>query len=238
MQILKCVLVDDELPGLSYLRMLCAEVEGVEVVKAYNNPLKFLAELDQLDFNTCILDIEMPGMNGMDVARQLEGKAVIFSTAYKEYAAAAFDLEAADYITKPLQPERLKKAFLKARMLLQQKEVPDTFIEINSHKGKFLLRFTELALLCSSDIDRRDKKALLKNNQEVILKNISFDQLLEKLPAAQFARINRSTIIALDCVEAYTHDTILTKLVDLNGTALRFPLSTQFAVSLKAKWKS
>lgn len=235
---LKCVILDDELPGLTYLRALCAKIEGVEIIKAYNNPLKFLAEFDQLDFNTCILDIEMPGMNGMEVARRLPGKAVIFSTAYKAYAAEAFDLEAADYLTKPLQLERLKKAFVKARVLLEQQRVPDAFVEINSDKGKFLLRFAELALLSSSAIDRRDKKAVLKNNQEVVLKNISFDQLLEKLPPAQFTRINRTTIIALDCVEAYTHDTVLTKLVDLNGAVMRFPLSTQFAASLKAKPKS
>lgn len=238
MQMLKCVLVDDELPGLSYLRMLCTEIDGVEVVKAYNNPLKFLAELGQLDFNICILDIEMPGMNGTDVAKRLQGKAVIFCTAYKAYAAEAFDLEAVDYITKPLQLERLKKAFVKASLLVAQQQQTDAFIEINSDKGKFLLRFAELAFISSSDIDRRDKKAVLKNNQEVILKNISFDQLLAKLPASQFTRINRKTIIALDCVEAYTHDSVLTKLVDVNGSLMRFPLSTQFSASLKAKFKS
>lgn len=238
MQSLRCVLLDDELPGLTYLRMLCTQIEGVEVVKVYNNPLKFLKELDQLDFEVCILDIEMPGMNGIDVAKRLKDKAVIFSTAYKEYAVEAFDLEAADYITKPLQLDRLKKAFSRASLVLAQRQKPDAFVEINSDKGKFLLRFADLALVTSSEVDRRDKRALLKNNVELILKNISFDQLLDKLPVAQFSRINRNTIIAVDCVEAYTHDSVLSNRMDANGTAMRFALSTQFSAAFKIKVKS
>jgi len=111
---LKCLLLDDELTGLSYLKMLCEQIPELEVVKAFNSPLKFFTELPKLDFDLCILDIEMPEMNGLQVANLLNGRPVIFTTAYKEYAADAFDLNAVDYVRKPLTKERLEKAVKKA----------------------------------------------------------------------------------------------------------------------------
>ena len=86
---LKCLLLDDELPGLAYLKMLCEQIPKLEVVKAFNNPQLFLEELSSLEFDLCILEVEMPGMNGLQVANLLKGKPVIFATAYKDYAAEA-----------------------------------------------------------------------------------------------------------------------------------------------------
>src|SRR5690606_6558733 len=84
---LKCLLLDDELPGLAYLKMLCEQIPQLEVVKAFNHPQSFLEELPALEFDLCILDVQMPGMNGLQVANLLQGKPVIFATAYKDYAA-------------------------------------------------------------------------------------------------------------------------------------------------------
>ena len=95
---LKCVLLDDEIPGLTYLKMLCEQITELEVVKTYNDPLKFLAEAPLLDFDLCILDIEMPRRDGVQVAQSLHGKMIIFTTAYREYAADAFELDAVDYV--------------------------------------------------------------------------------------------------------------------------------------------
>ncbi|WP_415037205.1 LytR/AlgR family response regulator transcription factor [Flavobacterium sp.] len=90
---LKCLLLDDELPGLAYLKMLCEQLPELEVIKAFNDPEKLLAEMDALDFDLLISDIEMPGIDGLTVAQKLQGKLVIFTTAYKEYAVDAFELE-------------------------------------------------------------------------------------------------------------------------------------------------
>src|SRR5690554_3403746 len=115
MQTIRCVLVDDELPGLTYLRALCSQLPDVEVIKSFNNPMKFLDEMGSLDFDVCILDVAMPGMNGIELAERLRDTGVIFSTAYHQYAADAFDLNAIDYLRKPYQLERLEKAFRKVR---------------------------------------------------------------------------------------------------------------------------
>lgn len=78
--------------------MLCEQIPELEIVKAFNNPSTFLKELPNLEFDLCIMDIEMPDMNGLQVANLLNGKPVIFTTAYKEYAAEAYDLDAIDYV--------------------------------------------------------------------------------------------------------------------------------------------
>jgi len=130
------LLLDDELPGLKYLKMLCEQIPELEVVKAFNSPETFLMELSSLEFDLCILDIEMPGMDGLSIANLLGDKPVIFTTAYKEYAAEAFDLNAIDYIRKPVTRERLQTAVNKALYRIRQSNPARNFIQINTNKGK------------------------------------------------------------------------------------------------------
>lgn len=125
---LKCLLLDDELPGLTYLKMMCEQIPELEVVKAFDNPEKLLAEMKNLDFDLVITDIEMPGMDGLSVANLLKDKMVIFTTAYKEYAVDAFDIEAIDYITKPVKRPFAKsslQSFRKNQQKLQLKSLPN-----------------------------------------------------------------------------------------------------------------
>lgn len=120
---LKCLLLDDELPGLTYLKMLCEQIPELEIVKTFNNPEKLLSDIPDLDFDLLISDIEMPGMDGLHLAEILENKLVIFCTAYKDYAADAFNIDAVDYITKPVKLERLQKAVSKASFFCKRRFV-------------------------------------------------------------------------------------------------------------------
>ncbi|WP_285543900.1 LytR/AlgR family response regulator transcription factor [Dyadobacter frigoris] len=214
---LKCLLLDDELPGLTYLCMLCEQIPGLEVVKAFNNPVKLMKASETLDFDLCILDIEMPGLNGLEVAQLLKGKPVIFITAYKEFAAEAFDLDAVDYIRKPIQKERLEKAVLKAAKLLEKGKTEKQFMQLNTNKGKALVAFDQLLLITSAEKEKRDKVAYLENGIEITLKNISFEQLLALLPAENFCRISKKDIIALKAVRFFTHQDVTTTIIPENS---------------------
>src|SRR5690606_36713082 len=97
-----------------YLKMLCEQIPEVEIVKTFNNPEKLLTEIPNLDFDLLITDIEMPGIDGLHLATLVQDKMVVFSTAYKEYAADAFTVDAIDDITTPVNLERLQKSFPKA----------------------------------------------------------------------------------------------------------------------------
>lgn len=217
---LRCLLLDDELPGLTYLRMLCEQIPGLEVVRAFNDPVKFLEESKKIDFDLCILDIEMPGINGLDVARALNNKPVIFTTAYKDYAAEAFDMNAIDYVRKPIEKERLEKAIQKAIGLIDKKIIKE-YIQVNTNKGKALLFFEQVLRITNSESDKRDKLVMLENGEQLVLKNISFEQLLSQLPANAFCRINKKDVIALKAVKFYTHNQVtITVLSDEVNLAL------------------
>src|SRR5690348_11080332 len=131
----------------------------------------------------------MPGLSGIEVAKILVGKPVIFTTAYKEYAAEAFDLEAVDYIRKPLQKERLEKAISRVQQFIHEPSRTKAFMQLNTNKGKTMLFFDQIAYLTTAENDKRDKLALLKNGEEFILKNISFGELVALLPVTAFCQV-------------------------------------------------
>jgi len=209
---LKCLLLDDELPGLSYLKLLCEQIPELEVVRAFNDPEVFLKEFSALDFDLCILDIEMPGTNGIEVARLLKNKFVIFTTAYKDYATDAFDLDAIDYVVKPVKLERLKQAVNKAIKRLGSENKIRKHIRLNTDKGSALIYFDQLVYVKTSEIDSRDKTAHLTNGTSLQLKNISFEKLISLLPSDGFCRINKKELIALSCVQYFSTEQITTNI--------------------------
>lgn len=221
---LKCVLLDDELPGLTYLKMLCEQIPEVEIVKAFNDSEKFISSINALDFDVCILDIEMPKVNGLQVAQLLKDKQIIFATAYKQYAADAFDLDATDFVGKPVTRERLeiaiRKAFAKKKLKEQERQV----LQLNTDKGKALIDIASIAYITTSEIDSRDKVAVMLDQSQTVLKNISFETLQSQLPGHLFSRVNKKQLIAVRIIASYTHNEITTTLS--NGTApLTIPLS-------------
>ncbi|RZS94859.1 LytR/AlgR family response regulator transcription factor [Cecembia calidifontis] len=227
---LKCLLLDDELPGLTYLKMLCEQLPELEVVKAFNDPEIFLKEVPNLEFDFCILDIEMPYMNGLQIANLLAGKPVIFATAYKEFAAEAFDLNAADYIRKPIKLERLRQGIEKVSQILgKSASVPERkFFQANTNKGKAVLFFEKIAYIRTSEVDSRDKVVTLVDGEEIVLKNVTFGKLLDSLPKKEFCRINKKEMLSLKAVQVFSFDEVITNLIDKNGKNLRLSLSENY----------
>lgn len=235
---LKCLLLDDELPALSYIKILCEELPDVEVVKAFNDSSKFLEAIPGLDFNLCILDIQMPEYTGLEVAQHLKDKLIIFTTAYKEFAAEAFDLNAVDYIRKPLQKDRFEKAILKAKTLLQNQTNSKTKQIIwNTDKGKTLLIFSHILYIVASKTDSRDKIVYLENGDKTTIKNTSFEQILSVLPSDKFCRVNKKEIVALKTVVHFTSDEIKTNICFKNNSPINFSLSEVYRDEFKLKIK-
>ena len=235
---LKCLLLDDELPALSYIKVLCEEIQDVEVVKAFNDSTKFLEALPNLDFNLCILDIQMPGYTGLEVAQHLKDKLIIFTTAYKEFAADAFDLNAVDYIRKPLQKDRFEKAITKAKTILQNQTEPQIKQALwNTDKGKTLLLFNDILYIVASETDSRDKVVYLESGDKTTIKNTSFEQILSALPSNKFCRVNKKEIIALKTVVHFTSDEVKTSVRLKNGNSLNTTLSEVFKEEFKSKIK-
>lgn len=207
--------------------MLCEQIPQLEIVKVFNHPEKLLSEVSNLDFDLCILDIEMPDLNGIAVANLLQDKYIIFTTAYKEFAVDAFDLDAVDYITKPIKKERLEKAIAKVLERIEKRE-KKKFIRINTDKGKSVLFFDNLLYIKTSDADSRDKIAYLKDDSTLTLKNISYEKLQNQLPKSMFCKINKAEIIAIEIVKFFTHDEITTNITLPNGKPMILSLGLSF----------
>jgi DNA-binding LytR/AlgR family response regulator len=234
---LKCLLLDDELPGLTYLKMLCEQIPDLEIVKTYNNPEKLLAEIPQLDYDLLISDIEMPGIDGLHLAEMLQDKLVIFCTAYKEYAADAFNIDAVDYITKPVKLERLQKAISKAFERFNKPETSKKFIQLNTDKGKTLLYFNQVQYIKTAISDSRDKTVLLTDGSFLNLKNVKFDTLLSELPEADFCRVNKKEIVAVKAIKFFNHNEIVLHHLEENNKNSTLLLSETYRADFLKKVK-
>ncbi|MFC4687775.1 LytR/AlgR family response regulator transcription factor [Epilithonimonas pallida] len=231
---IKCVILDDELLAISYLKLLCSEMENIEVVKAFNNPKVFLQEINNIDCNICILDIEMPGMNGLQVAELIQDKKIIFTTAYKEYAAEAFDLDVVDYVRKPIKKERLQQAFEKAEKLLGEQR-KNQFFEWNTNLGKTRIFVSDVVYIKTSEIDSRDKDLKLKNHSEIILKNLSFKNLSELLPQKNFVQINKKEMVNIDFIKVFSSSEIILDLASSEGNPIKLNISDTFKSQVSEK---
>jgi DNA-binding LytR/AlgR family response regulator len=169
----------------------------------------------------------MPEMNGLQIANLLSGKPIIFATAYKDYAAEAFDLNAIDYIRKPIKIDRLKQAIDKARKHIGNSTESNqkTYIQLNTNKGKAILFFDKIAYIKTSENDSRDKVARLFDGEEFVLKNITFDKLTELLPSTDFCRINKKEILSIKAVQVFSFDEITSNLISDQGKNIKLSLS-------------
>ena len=126
MSTLKTILVDDEPLALDFLRSILSKIEGIEIVGQCKNGREAIKLVAELDPDLLFLDIQMPGINGFEVVKALQSDTmpmVVFATAFNQYAIDAFDLHAVDYILKPLDPERVKRAVMRAVERLQVQDI-------------------------------------------------------------------------------------------------------------------
>lgn len=224
---LRVILLDDELLALGYLRTLCEGIPNIEVVKAFDNPLVFLSEIESLSFDFCISDIVMPNLSGLEVAEKLHSKPIIFTTAHNEYAADAFDIEAIDYLRKPVQRERLERAIEKVKIRINQAKSHAVW-SVNTNKGKFTIQLSTIVSFSTDTYDRRDKLMLLENGDELVVKNKSFDQLLQELEGISLIRISKSELISKEFIRGYQGDTVLSKIRNKEGKYREFSLSENY----------
>ena len=126
---LKAVLVDDEQLARDELGYLLGQVGGVEVVGQAGNGIEALSTIDKLQPDVVFLDVQMPGLTGFEVARRmLDIRApshIIFVTAYDQHAIEAFEVNAVDYLLKPVDPSRLELAVDRARRRVTTERVSE-----------------------------------------------------------------------------------------------------------------
>lgn len=213
---LKTLIVDDEPLAIERMQILCARLPGLQLVGTAQDGEAALRLIGALEPDLIFLDIAMPGMTGLDVANALEGRekapAVVFVTAFDQFAVAAFDAAAIDYLLKPVAPERLEKAVARvAERLRQAAETPATEPATQSrHAREFWVpNRGELVRVAVSDIDRieaeRDYMRLHSGSRSWLIHE-TIGALEARLDPAEFIRVHRSAIVRRERIVRLSHD--------------------------------
>ena len=195
------LIVDDETPARNRLRALLADLNHSAEVLEAKNGLEAIAIAEKSAVNPVLLDIRMPEMDGLETARHLNklspAPAIIFTTAYDAHALQAFDLNAIDYLLKPVRAERLSLALEKARSLkpsqmeaLQPLESTPKHISINE-RGRILLIPVEEIVYFRAELKYITVRTL---NKEYLLEDALLR--LENVFANQFVRCHRNCLVA------------------------------------------
>jgi len=207
---LSVLIVDDELPARERLQRLVAEVPGCTVAGVCSNGADTLPLVGKLKPAVVLLDIRMPGMTGIEVARHLGAlehpPAIVFTTAYDEYALQAFDSQAVDYLLKPVRRERLEQALKQASRLSspQLRSLAGPAESLTARQHVAVRVRDELKLIPVKDIRyfRADQKYVtVRHSHGEDLIDESLKQLEEEF-ARDFVRAHRSLLVAIVHVEA------------------------------------
>ncbi|MEP6873805.1 MAG: response regulator [Burkholderiales bacterium] len=200
---MRALIVDDEAPARNKLRRMLGMFSDVEVVGEASDGGTALALAAQLRPDVIFLDVQMPEVNGFDVAASLpdHGPALVFVTAFDRYALQAFDTHAADYLLKPVEPERLERAIKRLRAsthsaVRTSAAAPPAQLLIDDRGATHVVRCVDIEWLQAADnyvnVHLQGQTLLMRRTLESLLKDL----------APAFVRTHRSAAVALRCVQA------------------------------------
>lgn len=231
---LKAIIVDDEAPARSELRFLLDELGQTEVVAEAASVREAIEKLKEYPCDVMFLDVNMPEATGLQFADALQHlkfpPAVVFVTAYSEFALDAFKVNAIDYLVKPVETDRLSQAISRVRehVALHAKAQKSERIPVEKG-GKKLLISTDKILY----IMAKDDYSYLHTASDRYLSTVSLAQLESKLELHGFFRVHRGYLVNLACVEEVTPVNGGTLLLTLTGTDVQIPVSRRRVSALK-----
>lgn len=204
---LKTLIVDDEAPARSELRYMLERVSSVQVVGEATNATEALELIKALNYDLVFIDIQMPGLSGLEVVEAIKEldqvPAIVFVTAYSEHALKAFELDAVDYLVKPIDEDRLNQAIAKVdkrRDCHPSPSKPEPLIEIEripvESRGKTLLLPMQDVVYISS----RNDIVFVHTVDNTYITRFTLKTLEERLKNKSFLRVHRGYIVNLSHV--------------------------------------
>lgn len=211
---LHCIAVDDDEFSLKIIRKLSEQVPCVDLRSTFNNALDAMVYIKKHSPDLVFLDINMPDINGLEIAGQIREKTmVIFTTAYKDYAIDAFDLNALDYLLKPFDQDRFYHAVCKADQLkvaneLNLQNTPkdkewDKSIVIKAEYKNIQVKLSDILY-----IEALDNYVKIHTSGHTYLTLQNLKSISDLLDRNRFIRVHRSYIVSLPKVEQYSRNKI------------------------------
>jgi DNA-binding LytR/AlgR family response regulator len=206
---LRCLLIDDEPPALKILASYISNINGLEIVAQCKNAIEALDVLHQKTVDVIFLDIKMPKILGTEFLKNLSHPPkVIFVTAYRDYAVEGYELDAVDYMVKPVSFERFFKAITKLNRVIDKETVtttveyksnPEAFVYLKVDKDMKKIFVNEIVYIESW---KDYVKLFLANNKNLLVKQ-SISAMENLLSEHKFLRIHRSYMVSLNKISGY-----------------------------------
>lgn len=212
MKSIKCIVVDDEPLAIAGICILIKKVPFLELVQTFLNPEEATTFLRDNPVDLIFSDIKMPQCNGIDWLKTLETKPlIIFTTAHTEYAVEGYELNAMDYLLKPVSFERFYKAVTKVQEYMELKQlqgqpVADKHIFVRC-SGKFEKIILDDILYIEGLKDY--VKIVVENSKQNLITAMNVKTISEKLPPQQFIRTHRSYLVNVNKIRSIDKDSVM-----------------------------
>lgn len=231
---LRAIIVDDEAPARSELKFLLDELGSVDVVAEAASVREAIEKLKEYQCDVMFLDINMPEANGLQLANALQHlrypPAVVFVTAYSEFALDAFEVNAIDYLVKPVESDRLAQAVARVQenVALHAQAQHSERIPVEKGGKKILIAIDKIRFVMA-----RDDYAYLQTDTDRYFSTVSLAQLEKRLDGHGFFRVHRGYLVNLAMVEGVEPVSGGTLLLTLNGVEDKIPVSRRRVSALK-----
>ncbi|MBT3751163.1 MAG: response regulator transcription factor [Bacteroidetes bacterium] len=238
MRVFKAMIIDDELLARRALRSLLADFPHIDIVAESDCVQDAVGKIKEFQPNLLFLDIQMPGKTGFDLLDQIEYQGdVIFVTAYDEFALRAFEINAMDYLMKPVSPKRLQQSISRLDAEIETHE--EVKYILNYRDRLFVLRGRSMVFLKISNIvfieAEGDYSKVFTSDEKHGLVLKSMKEWEERLPERYFCRIHRSYIVNLEWVERVEKEFNYDFTVHLKNYDKSLMMSRRYARKLKER---
>ncbi|MDW5288691.1 LytR/AlgR family response regulator transcription factor [Formosa sp. PL04] len=233
---MKCIIIDDEPLAIDVVESYLKQIGGIDIIAKCTNPLEAITLLNKHSVDLIFLDIEMPNLSGIDLVKSIENlPQFIFTTAYPQYALDGFNLNATDYLVKPIPFHRFIKAVSRAKEKYELENLQTTnFVSsigtLPKQENDFIFvksEYENIKIKTANIIYVQGLKDYIKIHVEgtnkAVITLLSFKDMLDKLPGNNhFMRVHKSFIVNVNSIKALQK----TKIVLQND--MRIPIGETF----------
>ena len=213
---MNCIIVDDDPLAREAIELLVKDLGCLTLTGTFNNTASAAKFMNEHPVDLLFPDIQMPGITGIEFARTIPRKTlIIFTTAYTEYALDSYEVDTINYLIKPVDAERFKKAVKKTlsyhSLLLQEKKekiepVADEYFFVKSDRKYFKVNFEDLLF-----VEGLKDYVILQLNEQRIITRMNLKAIYDMLPRNLFLRVNKSYIVNTARIEAFDNNDLFIK---------------------------
>lgn len=218
---MNCIIVDDEPLAREAMRILIEESGKLQLVGSFNNASAASDFMEGHTVDLVFLDIQMPGITGLEFAKSISKRTlVVFTTAYTEYALDSYEVDAIDYLVKPVETERFRKAVDKALsyhslLLKEDKEAIETiksaeYFFVKADRRFFKINFSDILF-----IEGLKDYVIIQLNDQRIITRMSLKAIFDLLPEYTFLRVNKSYIVNSAHIDSFDNNDIFIKSYEI-----------------------